>query len=87
MKAEFLYADDGVVASTGPGWLQPAFDFMMGLFDRLGLQTNVHKTVRVVFWPCRAAGVREDEAYTWSMTGEGRSFKEQQWERQQERVS
>ena len=26
-KTNLLYADDGVVASTDPGWLQLAFDF------------------------------------------------------------
>ena len=33
-KAAFFYADDGVVTSTDPGWLQSAFDLMTGLFDR-----------------------------------------------------
>ena len=59
------------------------FDLLAGMFYRMGLRTNVHKTVVVVCRPCRAARVRADEAYTWSMTGYGRSFKE----RQRERVS
>ena len=41
----------------------------MGLFARVGLQTNVCKTVGIVFWPCRAAEVRTDKAYTRKMTG------------------
>ena len=71
----------GVIASTEPGWLQSAFDLLTGLFDYVGLQTNVCKTKGVVFRPCREAGVRADEAYTRRMMREGRSFKEQHQER------
>ena len=81
MKASFFYVGYGVVASTDLGWLQLAFDFMTGMFYRVVLQTNVRKTVGMVFRPCWAAGVRADGAFTRRMTGEGRSFKEQQQER------
>ena len=81
VKAAFFYADYRVVEYTDPGWLQLAFDTLMGIFDRVVLWTNVHKTVGVVCIPCRAAGVRVDEAYTRRMTGEGWSFKEGQRER------
>ena len=37
MKAEFFYADDGVVDSTDPGWLQSALNFLTGMFDQVGL--------------------------------------------------
>ena len=78
-----FYADNGVVASTDPGWLQSEFDFLTGLFDQVGLRTNVRKNVGIVFRPRRAAGVREDEAYTRRMTVEVRCFKERQreWQR------
>ena len=81
MKAEFFYADDGVVAPTDPGWLQSAFDFLTGLFDRVGLQTNVRKTVGMVCRPCWESRVRAVKSYARSMTGEGRIFKE--WQRKQ----
>ena len=45
VKMENFYDEDGVVASTDPGWLQSAFDFLTGLFDRVGLRTNIRKTV------------------------------------------
>ena len=48
VKAAFFNADDGVVASTDPGWLQSEFDLLTGLFDRIGLQTNIRKTVGMV---------------------------------------
>ena len=55
-QAALFYADDGMVASLELGWLQGAFNAMLGLFDRVGLRTNVGKTVRMVFHPCQAAG-------------------------------
>ena len=58
-----------------------ASETLTGLFDRVGLRTNVSKTMGMVCRPCQAAGVRVDEAYTRQMTGEGRSFKERQRER------
>ena len=30
VKAEFFYADDGVVASTDPGWIKLAFEMLTG---------------------------------------------------------
>ena len=75
VKAAFFYAYDMLMASIDPGWIQLAFDTPMGIFDQVGLQTNVRKTVGMVCRPCRSAGVTADEAYTWWMIGEGRSFK------------
>ena len=69
VKATFFYADDRMVASKDPVWLQSAFVMLRGLFDRVGLRTNVLKTVGMVCRPCRAAGVRANEAYTQSMKG------------------
>ena len=63
VKSAFFNADDGVVASTDPGWIQSAFDLMTGVFDRLGLRTNIHKAVGMVCLPCQASGVRSFEAY------------------------
>ena len=37
--AALFYADDGMVASTDPHWLQWAFQVLIGLFDRMGLKT------------------------------------------------
>ena len=67
VKAALFYANNGVVASTDPGWLQSEFDLMMGLFDRVGLRTNVRKTVWMVGRPFWTSGVRSDKAYTQRM--------------------
>ena len=75
-----------MVASTDPGWLQSGFDLLTGLFEHVGLQTNVRKTVGVVCRPFRAAELQADKAYTQRMTGEERSFKERERERQRQRL-
>ena len=81
-QAALFYANDGTVVSSDPAWLQGAFTALIGLFDRVGLRTNVWKTVRMVFHP-RQAGVgnRTEEAYGRRITGEGRSYAERQRER------
>ena len=56
------------------------FDMLKGLFDRVGLKTNVRKKVGMVCHSCQAVGVRSDEAYTRRMTGAVRSYKERQRE-------
>ena len=80
MNEEFVYTNDGVVASKDLEWLQLPFNMLTGLFDRVGLRTNVHKTVGMVCCSCWASGVRADKSYTWRMKGEGRSSKERQQE-------
>ena len=65
-----------MLASTNPVWLQTAFGTLTGIFDRVGLRKNVWKTVGMVFQPCRAVGVRANEAYKRRMTGEGQSYQE-----------
>ena len=49
----------GLVYSTKPGWIQSAFGTLVGLFDQVGLEKNIGKTVGMVCQPCPAAGVRE----------------------------
>ena len=77
-----FYADDGMVASSDPAWLQGTFNALVGLFGRVGLQKNVGKTVSMVCHPCQVgAGNRKVEAYGRRITGEGRSYAERQRER------
>ena len=59
VKASFFYANNGMVASTDSVWLQSAFDTLTGLFDRVGLRTNVCKTVGMECRPCRVDGCRK----------------------------
>ena len=46
-----FYADDGMVASSDPCWIQGAFNNLVVLFDRVGLRTNAWKKVGVVCRP------------------------------------
>ena len=63
-QSEVFYADDGLVVSLYPAWLQGAFNALVAIFDRVGLLTNVEKTVSMVCLPCWAgAGNRTEEAY------------------------
>ena len=53
-QAALFYADDGMVVSSDPAWIQGAFTTLVGLFDRVALLTNVGKTVSMVCHPCQA---------------------------------
>ena len=71
-----------MVASSDPAWLQGAFSALVAIFCRVGLQTNVGKTVSMACHPCRAgAGNRTEAAYSWRLTGLGKTYAEIQRER------
>ena len=52
-----FYADDGMVGATDPQWLQGAFSALVAIFDRVGLLTNVNKTVSMACQPCRESKI------------------------------
>ena len=64
-----------MVALSDPAWLQGTFNALVGLFDRLGLQTNAGKTVGMVCHPCQAAGNITQAAYRRRLTGEGNLYR------------
>ena len=43
-----FYADNGIVVSSDPAWLQVDFNALVAIFERVGLLTNVRKTVSMV---------------------------------------
>ena len=49
--AALFYTDDGLLASLKLDCLQEALDVLTILFDRVGIQTNVKKTVGMVCQP------------------------------------
>ena len=56
-----FYADDGLVQSRDPAFLQYAFDILVGLFGRVGLCTNTTKTEAMACVPgriCTASPMR-----------------------------
>ena len=82
-QSALFYADDGMVALSDPRWLQWAFEALLRLFERVGPQTNVRKTVSMVCRPCQEAGTQSIAAYEIKMTGEGPTYQERQRERVQ----
>ena len=82
-QSAVFYADDSMVVSLDPTWLQGTCNALVAIFDRVGLLTNVGKTVSVVCHPCRVgAGNQTEEAYSWRVTGVGKSYAERQRERE-----
>ena len=80
-QAALFYADNGMVASSNPRWLQWAFNALVSLFERVGLQKNVGKTVSMVCKPCQAEGNKTEAAYGRKMKGKGTTYQERQKER------
>ena len=73
-----FYADDGMVASSDPHWIQGGFSTLVGLFGRVGLRTTFGKKVGMVFPPCQVAGTQLEASYGRLMTGKGPSNRERQ---------
>ena len=66
-----------MVGATDPKCIQGAFSALVDIFDRVGLRTNVNKTVSMACQPCRAgSGNRTAEGYRRRITGEGKYFRE-----------
>ena len=71
-----------MVGASDPAWIQGAFSALVAIFDRVGLQTNVDKTVSMACHPCWAGnGNRTTKGYRRRMTEDGSSFRERQRER------
>ena len=70
-----------MVASSDPRWLQWEFNALLGLFERVGLRTNVGKTVSMVCRPCPEAGNQSEAVYGRKIMGEGPTYRERQKER------
>ena len=58
-----FYADDGMVATSDPRWLQGKFSTLVGLSDKVSLKNNVGKTLGMVCRPCQATGTQSEAVY------------------------
>ena len=74
----FFYADNGIVASSEPQWIHVTFSTLVGLFDRVGLRTNIGKTSVMVCFLCQAEGNQSEVTYKRRMKGEGPYYREWQ---------
>ena len=74
-----FYANDGMVVSLDPAWLQGDFSALVAILYRVGLRTNVNKTVSMACHPCQAgSGNLATAGYSRRLTGVGKTFKERQ---------
>ena len=71
-----FYADNGMVASSHPRWIQGAFNTLVGLFYRVGLRKNSGGIVGMVSHPYQAAGNLSTVAYMRRVTGVGPTYRE-----------
>ena len=77
-----FYANDGMVVSSDPAWLQGAFSALVAIFDRVGLRNNVRKTVIMDCHPCWVgAGNRTEAGCCRGLTGVGKTYTERQREK------
>ena len=49
-----------------------------GCFERVGIRTNVSKTVGMIYWPCRVVGTHSESAYKKWMIVEGLVYQARQ---------
>ena len=73
-----FYADDGMVALSDPRWLKGTFSTLVGLFDRVGLKTNVRKTSGMVCRLCQSARTQSEMVYGIMITGAALLYRERQ---------
>ena len=68
-----FYADDGLIASRNPEWLEWALNELSRLFESVGLKTNLEKTKAMNCFPACIAGPISDQAYSRRLRGGGLS--------------
>ena len=73
-----FYADNFMVASLDPHWLQGAFSTLVVLFDKVSMRTNFGKTVNMVCRPLQAVWTQLEVVYRRQITGEGSTYQDQQ---------
>ena len=74
-QVALFYANNGMVTSSYPVWMQGACNALVGLFDRVGLQKSFGKTVGMVYHPCQAAGNTTKAAHERRIMGKWHSYR------------
>ena len=72
--AVFFYTDKGLLAFPRPSRIQADLAVLKGLFESVGLHTNMKRTVGMVCQPCRIVGGHSEVEYMWRMKVVGPSF-------------
>jgi hypothetical protein len=78
LVAAIFYADDGIIASYQPELAQDSLDYLVELFQRMGLNTNTSKTKSFTCSPRLAKGHITIQAYTRRMDGDGPTHRDRQ---------
>ena len=83
MLAAIFYADYRLLASPRPARLQKDLGILMGLLNRVGLRTNVNKTVVIICQLCCIDYQQSKVTYNWKIKGEGPyySARNSEWSR------
>ena len=71
---DFFYADNGLVVLPQPERLQRVFNGIIYLFNQIGLQTNVQKTVSMAYRPLYTPGGLLELEYMRRVMGVGSSY-------------
>ena len=66
-----FYADNGLIVSRNPEWLQMALDRLVSFFERIGLKTNTRKTKTMACVPGYISARQSDAVYERRMDGVG----------------
>ena len=74
MVGKKFYADYGILALMQATRLQPSFDTLKELFERVGLCINLAKTVSMTCHPYCTLGVYSAEAYVVRIIREGKNY-------------
>ena len=74
-----FYADDGIILSRGPEWVQGVINVLIRLFRRFGLISNVEKSKTKTCQPGVICTGMSEEAFIFRIKGEGGTY----WERLQ----
>jgi hypothetical protein len=78
LVAAILYADDGLIASYQPELGPDSLDYLVELFQRMGLNTNTLKTKSLTCSPRSAKGHISIQAYKHSMDGDDPTHRDRQ---------
>ena len=70
-KVDFFYAYDSLIASTNLVCMQWGFEIIIGIFEWVGIRTNVEKTMDMVCQTGNISGRHSNTDYGRRMTGKG----------------
>ena len=68
-------ADDGMIGSRDPEWLQGSINVIIEIFRRFGLMSNVAKSKTMTFQPGSICTGVSEEAFSQRSTREGATYK------------